>query len=203
MPGAPSAGTGAIDAQLAEAERRNGLPPGTLSAVIQQETGGRTAEFLADPAKYHYGLNADGKRIAGHTGKVSTAFGPFGILESTGAKPGYGVAPLKDKSIDEQIRFAAEYLAARTKAAGSLAGGLAGYGEGNGYSRSVMGRLGAGMPIPDTGAGVPSDREMRHTVNGTGEIVVRHLDRNDRQVRPDEKVNVTFGTPAAYGRAAQ
>ena len=130
-----------------------------MAALMQQEVGGQMAKFLADPAAYHYALNAEGKRIAGHTGKVSTAFGPFGILESTGAQPGYGVKPLADKSIGEQIRFAADYLAARSKRGGSLLAGLAGYGEGARYAQQVQARLGvpaggstsrpAPMPVPE------------------------------------------------------
>lgn len=140
--------TSGLDEKLAAAERENGLPAGTLSAVMKQEIGGRK-EFLEDPTKYHYGLDANGRRTAPHTGQISTAFGPFGILESTGRKPGYGVSPLKDKSLDEQIRFAAEYLAARSRSAGSLEGGLAGYGEGSAYSGSVMRRMRNGTPMPE------------------------------------------------------
>lgn len=137
---------------LIEADKRNGFPAGTMQAILQQETGGN-AKYLQDPAAYHYAPNAEGKRIAGHTGKVSTAFGPFGILESTGSKPGYGVAPLKDKSLEEQVRFASDYLAARSKEAGSLQGGLAGYGEGTKYGQQVASRI-AGKPasilaVPD------------------------------------------------------
>ena len=130
---------------LSEADKRNGLPPGTMFSVMQQETGGKS-QYLDDPTTYHYGKNADGKRIAGHTGKVSTAFGPFGILESTARDPGYGVAPLKDKSLGEQVRFASDYLAARSKQAGSLQGGLSGYGEGGKYGQQVMNRIG-GAPV--------------------------------------------------------
>jgi len=210
VPGAALADTSSIDAQLAEAELRHGLPPGTLKSVIQQETGGRTAEFLADPAKYHYGLNADGKRIAGHTGQVSTAFGPFGILESTGAKPGYGVAPLKDKSIEEQIRFASEYLAARTRAAGSLQGGLAGYGEGERYARSVMSRVAgstplperpgmAGTPIPDTGAETPAERDRRLVVEVTGGAFTLNDQRGQELARTTPQISARVGTPQPSG----
>ena len=132
---------------LAAADKRNGLPPGTMQAVMQQEVGGQLNKFLSDPTAYHYAPNAEGKRIAGHTGKVSTAFGPFGILESTAAKPGYGVAPLKDKSLEEQVRFASDYLAARSKSAGGLEAGLAGYGEGGKYAKQVASRLGKGAPV--------------------------------------------------------
>lgn len=118
---------------LAAAEKANGLPAGLLSSIVKQETGGRQA-FIDDPAKYHYEKDASGKR-------KSSAFGPFGILESTARDPGYGVAPLKDKSLQEQTRFAAQYAAARIRQAGSLHGGLAGYGEGDKYASQVIGRL--------------------------------------------------------------
>lgn len=134
-----------IENELRLHEERTGLPRGMLSAIMQQETGGKQ-DYIVDPAKYHYGLNAEGKRIAGHTGKVSTAFGPFGILESTAASPGYGVEPLKDKSLGEQLRFASDYLSARIRKAGSVEAGLAGYGEGSKYAAQVLGRL--GQPVP-------------------------------------------------------
>ena len=142
-----------LKAKLDAAEKANNLPTGILGSIMNQETGGNKS-YLDDPSKYHYGLNANGQRIAPHTGKVSTAFGPFGILESTGAKPGYGVSALKDKSIDEQIRFTAEYLAARTRSAGSLFAGLSGYGEGSKYASQVLGRLPGGGMSGLTGAGI-------------------------------------------------
>jgi hypothetical protein len=140
-----------LNTLLSAAEKANNLPAGSMSAILAQETGGNS-KYLDDPAAYHYGLNKDGKRIAGHTGKVSTAFGPFGILESTGANPGFGVEPLKDKSLPEQVRFAAQYLGARAKHAGSFEAGLAGYGEGSKYASSVMGKMGKGK---GSSAGVP------------------------------------------------
>lgn len=139
-PQVPKADTSMLSAQLAAAEVSAGLPKGLMSAILKQEIGGST-KYLDDPAKYHYEKNADGKRIAGHTGKVSTAFGPFGILDSTAANPGYGLAPLVDKSLPEQIKFASKYVAARSKSAGSLEAGLAGYGEGEAYSTAVLTKL--------------------------------------------------------------
>lgn len=147
-----------IQALLIQADKRNRLPAGTMASIMQQEVGGKANQYLQDPAKYHYGLNAEGRRVAGHTGKVSTAFGPFGILESTGAKPGYGVKPLANKTIEEQVRFASEYLAARSKGKG-LAEGLAGYGEGRKYANQVAGRLpgrGGMQPLPINAATVQS-----------------------------------------------
>ena len=131
-----------VFAMLADADKQRGFPPGTMQALLMQETGGK-AQYLDDPTTYHYGLNADGKRIAPQTGKVSTAFGPFGILESTAKDPGYGVKPLSDKTnLADHIRFAADYLDARSKSAGSLQAGLAGYGEGQKYATQVTRRIG-------------------------------------------------------------
>lgn len=119
---------------LKAADERNGFPAGTMQSIMQQEIGGQFDKFLGDPSAYHYAPDAGGKR-------KSTAFGPFGILESTGANPGFGVAPLKDKSIEEQVRFASDYLAARSKSTGSLLSGLAAYGEGMPYAKQVAARF--------------------------------------------------------------
>lgn len=125
---------------LADADKQRGFPPGTMQSLLMQETGGQ-AKYLNDPTSYHYAANADGKRIAGHTGKISTAQGPFGILESTGRDPGYGVKPMGDRAnLAEHIRFAADYLDARSKSGGSLNAGLAGYGEGAKYASQVTRR---------------------------------------------------------------
>ena len=163
--GAPAKLPEAWSSQLTAREQAAGLPAGLLASIIQQETGGK-ADFLNDPAKYHYELNKDGKRIAGHTGKESTAFGPFGILESTAKDPGYGVKPLQNKSIEEQARFASDYLAARIKAAGSVQGGLAGYGEGMKYADAVMERLGqANTPAARQEAGAAANQAQLAVVD--------------------------------------
>lgn len=142
---------------LEQAEKDRGLPAGLLSSLVQQETGGNQ-KYITDPTTYHYGLNKEGKRIAGHTGKISTAFGPFGILESTAADPGYGVKPLKDKSLEEQIRFAADYVVGRSKKAG-LKAGLAGYGEGDKYAKSVLGRI-DGWKAGENQKPVPKEQQV-------------------------------------------
>lgn len=142
---------------LSAAEARHGLPAGTMFSVMQQEIGGQT-RFLDDPTTYHYEAGPDGRRVAAHTGKVSTAFGPFGILESTAKDPGFGVAPLANKSIEEQVRFTSDYLAARSKK-GGLKAGLAGYGGGVQYADQVLGRLpGAAQagPVQPVSAAVAS-----------------------------------------------
>jgi hypothetical protein len=150
---------------LDAAEARKGLPPGLMASIVAQETGGNS-KYLDDPSAYHYGLDKSGKRVAGHTGKVSTAFGPFGLLDSTGAKPGYGVEPLKDKSLGEQVRFATDYIAARINKAGDIATGLAGYGEGPKYAEKVLSRLGwqpnnAVSEVTTT----PTEKAIRNTTN--------------------------------------
>jgi hypothetical protein len=164
-----------IQSLLSAADAKHGFPPGLMAAVLQQEVGNRP-EFLTDPTKYHYEKGADGKRIAGHTGKASSAFGPFGILEDSTAKdPGFGVAPLKSKDLSEQVRFAAEYLAARAKAGGSLEAGLAGYGEGDKYSKQVLGRLGKGGGGPRfaaTPAAAPTEVAARQEAVSTPVDVV-------------------------------
>ena len=199
--------TTSIDAQLAEADRLQKFPPGTMRALMQQETGGKQ-DYIDDPSKYHYGLNKDGRRIAGHTGKVSTAFGPFGILESTAKKPGYGVAPLKDKSMGSQIQFASEYLAGRVKSAGSLEGGLSGYGEGPAYGRSVMSRIGRGGSALPAGAssGTPLPSGMRggdaQMMGGritSDDITVRIVGADGKSMAPNETIQTRYKPQGPYG----
>jgi predicted NBD/HSP70 family sugar kinase len=125
---------------LSAADARAGLPTGTMFSVMQQESGGQFDRFLADPSTPHYTPDAGGQR-------KSSAFGPFGILESTAKDPGFGVTPLRDKSLEEQLRFASDYLAGRVKAGGGdLKTGLAGYGEGNQYADQVLARVNAKAP---------------------------------------------------------
>lgn len=133
--------------KLVAADREHGFPEGTLWSLMMQETGGRNLG-------YHFPVGEDGKR-RGHHGSVSTAYGPFGILDSTAQRPGFGVDPLQDRSLDEQLRFAADYLQARAKSAGGLRQGLAGYGEGGAYASQVLNRI-ERMPEPPNTAGVPN-----------------------------------------------
>lgn len=136
-----------------------------MFSVMQQEIGGQD-RFISDPTAYHYAADAKGRRIAPHTGKVSTAFGPFGILESTAADPGYGVAPLANKTIEEQVRFASQYLAARSKK-GGLQAGLAGYGEGEKYAAQVSKRIG-GKPAAAT---VPMQEPVQEPMVAAAPVV--------------------------------
>jgi hypothetical protein len=202
----PLSNTGSLDQKLAEAESRAGLPAGVLRAVVQQETGGKK-DYIDDPAKYHYPLDENGRRVAPHTGKVSTAFGPFGILESTANRPGYGVDPLKDKSIDEQIRFASDYLAARSRSAGGIEGGLAGYGEGSRYSSSVMRRMrnqppmAQGTPAGDLGAGGGSGSRPSAAYNVTADdITVRIVDdKTGKPIGPPLTIPTRVGAASPLG----
>lgn len=118
----------------AKAEAEYNLPAGILASIRQQETGGQE-KYLADPTTPHYPES-----------KKSTAYGPYGILKSTAAQPGYGTAPLTDNSLPSQVNFAAQYLAGRIKSAGSVEKGLAGYGEGPKYANQVLSRM-SGTPM--------------------------------------------------------
>lgn len=141
---------------LSAADARAGLPTGTMFSVMQQESGGQFDRFLTDPSTPHYTPDAGGQR-------KSSAFGPFGILESTAKDPGFGVAPLKDKSLEEQLRFASDYLAGRVKASGGdLRKGVAGYGEGDLYADQVLARVNGGNP--------PVDRQIRGTTPVVAQI---------------------------------
>ena len=101
---------------------------------MMQETGGQ-AKYLNDPNTYHYEPDANGVR-------KSSARGPFGILESTGRDPGYGVKPMQGNSLEENIRFSSDYLGARVKREG-LQNGIGGYGSGKdtSYASEVLGRI--------------------------------------------------------------
>lgn len=132
----------ALFSQLAQADKDRGFPPGTMQSLLMQETGGQ-AKYLNDPTTYHYPVGPDGKR-------KSSARGPFGILDSTAADPGYGVKPLANHAdLNEHIRFTGDYLDARAKSAGSLHAGIAGFGEGDKYAVQVARRRdGVVTPAP-------------------------------------------------------
>lgn len=144
------------------AEKKYGLPEGILASIRQQETGGEVG-YLTDPTKAHYptGYTASGTK--------SSAFGPYGILESTARDPGYGTRPLTDKTLASQVDFAASYLTGRSKAAGSLEAGLAGYGEGAKYASQVLNRSGT-TNIMATSPASPSNIDSMAAAN---------IDRND------------------------
>lgn len=170
---------------LVAADKQRGFPAGTMYSIMKQEVGGNFDKYLQDPAAYHYGLNAEGKRIAGHTGKVSTAFGPFGLLESTAKDPGYGVKPLQDKSIEEQIRFAGDYLDARSKQAGSLQAGLSGYGEGAKYGAQVMNNIGRGNRSPAPAPAVVAQAPVAVPIAAPPEMVAQVAPAVKQEQVPD------------------
>jgi len=177
---------------LVEADKRTGLPAGTMASIMQQETSGNQ-KYLDDPTAYHYGLNAEGRRIAGHTGKVSTAFGPFGILESTAADPGFGIKPLTDKTnLQDQIRFASEYAAKR---------GLANYGEGAKYAQQVTSRLPstAGQDAPIVQPVVDNQVQQVALAEPVQQAPVQKEWQQLQQAMPIQQVqasDINYGEPA-------
>ena len=129
-----------MDAQ----DKRAGLPAGTTYGIVKTETGFQD-RFIDDPSAAHYqGPNPK-----------SSAAGLGGILKATAAKPGYGVTPLKDWSVPEQLRFIADYASARIKQSGSVEAGLAGYGEGKSYAQKVMGSRGNPVQLAQAPQVVP------------------------------------------------
>ena len=146
-----------LQALLAQADKQRNFPAGTMASLVKQETGGQQ-RFIDKPDDFHYKVGPNGEK------PKSTARGLGGILEATARDPGYGVAPLKDWSAPEQIRFMADYLDARSKNAGSLHAGLAGYGEGDKYARQVAKRRDGTSPplvsqIPQMAQAVPALQE--------------------------------------------
>ena len=160
-------------ALMIEEDRRQGYPLGTMYGLWLQETGGNM-DYVSDPEKYHYEKNAQGKRIAGHTGKVSTATGPFGILRSTGRDPGYGVEPIQDwANIREHIRFAGDYSKAR---------GFAAYGEGEGYAKQVSSKVDPVAAMPSAAIiGAEFSRNQTYTSQHT---------ENQSAVRNEYNINM-------------
>lgn len=71
-------------------------PPWDLKAQEMAESGGN--DFAIGPMT-----------------KYGQAKGPMQVLDSTGSDPGYGVAPMKDNSPEENRRFGREYGAAMAK----------------------------------------------------------------------------------------
>jgi len=123
-----------IEKLAAAEEKRAGLPAGTVSSIVAQETGWQQ-RFLVDPSEAHYKTGSDGKK------PKSSARGLGGILKDTARDPGYGVAPLKDWTVPEQLRFIADYAMAQIKRTGSVEKGLAAYGEGDKYAEQVAKRI--------------------------------------------------------------
>lgn len=143
-------------AELDRLDQQHGFPAGTMRGLAKTESGGKAGTKLG----YHYPEGPDGKRRT-KNGTISSASGIFGVLDSTGAKPGWGVKPLAGpahtQTPQEQARFAAEKLAADVKRKGGFEAGLGAYGEGAGYARKVLknGQV-------DTGGGQPAgDADLR------------------------------------------
>ncbi|TVU73844.1 lytic transglycosylase domain-containing protein [Cobetia crustatorum] len=86
-----------------------------LGALAMQESGGKHRD-------------ANGNLTRSHAG----ALGAYQIKPSTGAVPGYGIAPLKSNSEADQKAFADDYLTKMLKRYGNLDQALASYNAGAG-----------------------------------------------------------------------
>lgn len=181
-------------AKLLAADREKGFPDGTMWSVMMQETSGKDLG-------YHYEPDASGKR-------KSSAYGPFGILlNSTAKDPGYGVDPLQSLDKDEQLRFAADYLAARSESAGSVERGLAGYGEGRRYANQVLARA-PQFPVPTSLESVGSEptqvSNRQNPANPTGvlDVNVRQFAPDGSQVAPAVAERMKLSRNGTYGTVA-
>lgn len=77
----------------------------------------------------------DGKLLESPRG----ALGVTQVMRKTGADPGYGVAPLKDQSREEYLRFGKDLLTAYTNNYdGDIAKGLAAYNTGPGNLNKII-----------------------------------------------------------------
>ena len=81
------------------------------------------------------------------SGKLTTsnvgAKGITQVMPASGKDPGYGVAPLKDESEGEYLRFGKELLTAYTKEfGGDIAKGLAAYNAGPGRVQKLVAKHG-------------------------------------------------------------
>lgn len=179
--------------QLEAVDVANGLPVGTMRAIMQIESGGRYREFINAPDTYHYGLNDQGRRIAEHTGQISTAAGPFGILDSTARNPGYGVRPLTDRaSFEENIRFAGEYVSALANKFGGLNQGLARYGEGSEYANKILKLLDMGDQS------LPVDNQVAQ--NNVGNNLVDYINKHKAQYANQQQDNQIINSWLEFAR---
>ena len=180
-------------------EKRAGLPAGTLHGIVKTETGFQD-RFIDDPAAPHY---------SGPNPKSSAA-GLGGILKGTAANPGYGVAPLKDWSAPEQFRFIADYAAARSKHAGSLEAGLAGYGEGKPYAQKVLGNTKVtpvqlaqtSQNVPEVQPSVPIQSTAVNPVVSAPEVNWSQLQQAMPQ-KPVQVADLAYEEPVAQFSAPQ
>ena len=84
-----------MEEKLSSLEGEAGLPANLLSAVIQQESGGRR-------------YDKDGNVLTSPAG----AKGEMQVMDGTNVDPGFGVVPAQDNSLEERARVGRDYLAA-------------------------------------------------------------------------------------------
>lgn len=97
-----------------------------FQSLIKTESGGKHE-------------NADGSLLTSPKG----AKGVTQVMRKTGADPGFGVAPLKDQSREEYLRFGKDLLTAYTNEYdGDIAKGLAAYNTGPGNLNKIIKKYG-------------------------------------------------------------
>lgn len=126
--------------------------------------------YGVDPALYHAVIQQESGWNPNATSPVG-ARGIAQIMPKTGAKAGYGVAPVQFGNVEDELRFGAQYLSAMIKENdGDVRKGLAAYNAGQGRVLEAGG-------VPD----IPETQNYVSTIMGNYEktkplTVVKNLD---------------------------
>lgn len=149
------------------------------NAVMQVESRGRD-------------YNKDGSVVTSQTG----AKGRMQVLDSTNLDPGFGVAPAKDKSLEERARVGRDYIAAMEKRYGDKTLALLAYNWGPGNVDDYIKKAGdprQGKIDMDTFlAGVPSEEARSYVPKvmsalgiGSGRVDTNQAQRYADTLDPD------------------
>lgn len=99
----------------------------TLRNVMTTLESGKIGDF-----------GANGKILEGPPTKYGTAKGKNQVIDSTNAKPGYGVRPAQNNSVEERARVGYDYIEALAKHYGDDLKGLAAYNYGPGNFDAIL-----------------------------------------------------------------
>jgi hypothetical protein len=97
-------------------------------------TGGVSLDALVDAV-----IQVESGGNPNAVNKQSGAFGLMQIIPKTAADPGYDVAPMRDKSPQENVRFGREYLNAMVREFGDITHGIMAYNAGPGTIHNWLG----------------------------------------------------------------
>jgi Transglycosylase SLT domain len=114
------------------------------------------------------GVHASGGKL---TASKAGALGVTQVMPKTGADPGYGIAPLKDNSKEEYIRFGRDYLRAMVREFdGDFEKALAAYNAGPGHVKKAIEKAKGGdwkPHLPKTSETLPYIEKILRGGNAT------------------------------------